>query len=95
MSRPGSGDTMNARAKAIIPFFILAVVGCSERTAFTPGFAIRNSAGIRIVENLDTSLAAVPHWHLGETPLVDIGVVEGPRLPVHRIRVRILSCCSC
>jgi len=60
----------------VVPVAALAACTASERPSST--VHVRDSSGIRIVENPDTSLAAVPHWTLGATPLMDIGVAEGP-----------------
>jgi hypothetical protein len=60
----------------VVPVAALLACTASERPSST--VQVRDSAGIRIVENLDSSLAAPPQWQLGETPLLDIGVEEGP-----------------
>lgn len=41
------------------------------------GAAVRDSAGVRIVENPAVT-SAIPEWTLAQHPLLDVGVVEGP-----------------
>ncbi|HKJ92902.1 MAG TPA: 6-bladed beta-propeller, partial [Longimicrobiales bacterium] len=78
------------RRRLCHPFQILsilalsAVVGCGGGTGAT-GFAARDSAGIRVVEN-GTPATGVRAWHVSSDPEVDIGVLEGaPEYQLFRV----------
>lgn len=60
------------RAAALLAGAVLA--GCGGDAEETSGATIRDSAGIRIVENPAEPPA---RWSLGPEPLLDVGVVEG------------------
>lgn len=53
----------------------MSLVGCGE-SGDTSGYVVRDSAGIRIVENQAPG-GDVALWSVGANPLVDIGVLEG------------------
>jgi len=42
------------------------------------GSVVRDSAGIRIVENAAPTWSTDSGWHLGDTPILDIGRLDGP-----------------
>jgi len=59
----------------------LAVLACGEGERATPGDAsgvtVRDSAGIRIVENLDSAWTEETRWRLAEEPDLRIGSLDG------------------
>jgi hypothetical protein len=56
---------------------LLAACGDASRTTASPSF-VRDSAGIRIVENAAPVWSAESSWRLSDAPLLDIGRLEGP-----------------
>ena len=50
-----------------------ALVGCSGEADEAPGSVVRDSAGVRIVENSGPRWTAETAWRLSSEPLVDIG----------------------
>jgi 6-bladed beta-propeller len=64
---------------ATLSLSCLLLAACGEATAGSegPSAAVRDSAGIRIVENLRAPGADAVGLRLAEAPEVDIGVVEG------------------
>jgi hypothetical protein len=77
------------RNTASIPILValaVAIVSCAGDTdAYNPaGATVRDSAGIRIVENGDPALA--PGWRLEPLPIASIGNGMGdPRLELHDV----------
>ncbi len=71
--RQGSSSLVFTRLLLVVAFLAAA---CTTGDSADAGYLVRDSAGIRIVENQaprgDTTL-----WQVGEAPLVDIGVLEG------------------
>ena len=62
-------------------------VGCSEPSPFTESTVVRDSAGVRIVENLQATWEAGEEWRLGDTPALEIGGIEGdPEQELYRVR---------
>ena len=54
----------------------LGTVACDTAAESEAGHAVRDSAGVRIVENLGQG-AAPGEWQLGGAPILQIGVLEG------------------
>jgi len=55
------------------------LVGCAEPPQqAAQGPVTRDSAGVRITENLAPAWANGSGWRLGEAPLLDIGRLDGP-----------------
>ena len=50
---------------------------CTGESQPPDRFTVRDSAGVRIVENYTAAWGEGEGWRFGEEPLVDIGVVEG------------------
>jgi len=63
-------------ATRLLAALALAVVACDAGSG-TSGPAVRDSAGIRIVENSESVWPEGHGWRLSEDPLLDIGVLEG------------------
>ena len=58
---------------------ILFLAACAEPAEDErAGSVVRDSAGIRIVENAAPAWEADSEWRLGEAPLLDIGRLDGP-----------------
>lgn len=73
-----AGSTATAARPTIALVLLVAVVGCSGSEGERSASAVRDSAGIRIVEN---SAAAPPEtWAVADTPLADIGAASGDSL---------------
>jgi hypothetical protein len=53
------------------------VFGCSAEPAGSAAALVRDSAGIRVVENVAPTWRAGEEWRLEEQPLLDIGGLEG------------------
>jgi hypothetical protein len=66
----------NGCAAPAILAVLVTVTACVGETAAGPGPSVRDSAGIRIVEN-PAELAARPLWTVAADPLVEIGLLEG------------------
>jgi len=54
---------------------LLAATACSNGGSAAAGYTVRDSAGVRIVEN-EAPRGDVPLWRVGDAPLIDIGEVE-------------------
>ena len=63
------------RLFAAVVLLGLTLTACGEDGG-TSGYLVRDSSGIRIVEN-QASRSDTTIWQVGEAPLVDIGVLEG------------------
>jgi hypothetical protein len=70
--RPYSGVTLSVSLLALGS--TLACGGLGEG----PPAAVRDSAGVRIVEHREGALELVPRWTLAAEPELDIGVADGP-----------------
>jgi len=68
---------VNARPVIGVVWLALAVAGCGEGAPSATGFAVRDSAGIEIVESTAPTWAEGEVWRLSDTPLLEIGVTEG------------------
>lgn len=73
-----AGSTATAARPTIALVLLVAVVGCSGSEGERSASAVRDSAGIRIVENLAT--APTETWAVADTPLADIGAASGDSL---------------
>lgn len=51
---------------------------CTGAEGESPGFAVRDSAGIQIVENASPAWNAERTWTVAAEPALEIGMVEGP-----------------
>jgi hypothetical protein len=56
------------------------LTACSQERAVEPSVAVRDSAGVRIVENRGVDALPALAWRVDEAPLVDIGGEGGPAL---------------
>lgn len=86
---------------ALGPLFLSLVVGCGPEVAFAPGAAVRDSAGVTIVENHGSEFPDGGGWSLAESPSLVIGSLGDPegdglyrvrgalRLPDGRIAVAV------
>ncbi len=66
--------------KSAHPFLLLGLASfaaCAADTTDRRGTVVRDSAGIRIVENTGPLWEDGGGWRLGDHPLVDIGQLEG------------------
>jgi len=62
---------------ALALLLVLATDACDTGPARRSGPEVRDSAGVRIVENSGPQWPDGGGWRLGESPTLDIGVVEG------------------
>jgi hypothetical protein len=68
---------------------LLLVTACGERDGVggAADTLVRDSAGIRIVESVAPSWAAREKWRISDTPLLTIGLMDGPpEYQLHQIR---------
>ena len=68
----------------ILLFIILALAGCDGESSGS-GVAVRDSAGVRIVENLPRSVEAAQTWAVSEDPAVAIGGGVNPAASLYHI----------
>lgn len=68
----------------ILLFIIIAMTGCAG-DARRSDVAVRDSAGIRIVENLPGSIDAAETWTLSGDPTVEIGGGVDPATPLYHV----------
>jgi hypothetical protein len=62
------------------------ILGCSGQFEGGQSSVVRDSAGIRIVENFEPAWQEGDSWRLGEEPVVDIGGLEGdPNYELYRV----------
>jgi hypothetical protein len=54
---------------------MIALAGCDTAATRLHEYVVRDSAGVDIIENLETT---PPSWSLAETPFLEIGRAEGP-----------------
>lgn len=73
-----TGPTATAAGPTIVLVALVTVVGCSGSADERSASAVRDSAGIRIVENFAT--APPDTWAVADTPLADIGAASGDSL---------------
>ncbi|MGQ0703895.1 MAG: 6-bladed beta-propeller [Gemmatimonadales bacterium] len=74
-----------------LPAVVVALAACTANTQEPRSIAIRDSAGIQIVEHPAGYEASLPEWRVGPEPLVDIGGQDesSPPEPGHDLdRVR-------
>ncbi|HUE97046.1 MAG TPA: hypothetical protein VMN39_10320 [Longimicrobiaceae bacterium] len=72
-------------ARALLPLLGLLIAGCSPPDAAREAVAIRDSSGIRIVENGEPLLGE-GSWSVSAEPLLQIGVADGDeRQDLHRV----------
>jgi len=70
---------MDRRIRLCFAVTLLAVTACRlSDSEPTSGSIVRDSAGIRIVENRAPAWGEAEGWSLSEAPLLEIGVLEGP-----------------
>lgn len=70
---------MDIRIRLCFTVMLLAVMACRPSgSETTPGSVVRDSAGVRIVENMGPAWGEGEAWSLSEEPLLEIGVIEGP-----------------
>lgn len=62
---------------AIVVWLVPVTAACSGASPRTALQAVRDSAGITIVEDRDTNWATAKPWRVATTPMLSIGVVEG------------------
>src|SRR5690606_1239133 len=63
-------------------FALLSMPGCGASESVRLGIVIRDSAGVRIVENGDAGAAC----HLAAEPMLELGVLEGaPEYQLHGV----------
>ena len=58
--------------KSLVGILTLLVLSACSRTLSEDSVAVRDSAGVSIVTNTTTQLAAVSRWNLGEEPALEI-----------------------
>ncbi|MEJ2678270.1 MAG: hypothetical protein P8174_04235, partial [Gemmatimonadota bacterium] len=64
---------------------LAGTVGCGSDTA-AAGYAVRDSAGIRVVENGAADAPGLAEWRIAAAPTVDVGVLEGaPEYQLFRV----------
>ena len=60
--------------RTITSFLLLSVLcGCAQVDRPPPAYAMRDSAGITIVESLDLDVATLPLWTMSAAPALEIG----------------------
>jgi hypothetical protein len=65
------------RTSLLPAMLALAVAACDTGSGSSAGPAVRDSAGVQIVENTDYAWPEGQGWRLSEQPLLDIGALEG------------------
>lgn len=79
-----AGITYAVPVFTILLFILVALTGCADATR--PGsVVVRDSAGIRIVENLPGSIEAAEAWTLPDDPVSTIGGGVNPEAPLYHI----------
>lgn len=73
----GMSDASDRHTVAFAFFLVAALSSCSTPDTDVPA-AVRDSAGIAIVESLAPAWSTVDAWRLSQDPLVSIGVEDGP-----------------
>jgi hypothetical protein len=66
-----------ARLVRIQIVVVLLALGCATDSEVVPGHVVRDSAGIRIVENVHGAWSTGEAWQVMETPRLRIGIAEG------------------
>lgn len=75
---------MRWSARLLVPF-VLAVSACTSKPAETDAVTVRDSAGVRVVENPAHAPGAGKTWTVEPAPLVDIGAGEDAGSELHRV----------
>lgn len=70
--------TRTESRRVAIALIALAATACGGRPGAQALQTVRDSAGVTIVEDRDTNWATATPWRVDTTPMVSIGVVEGP-----------------
>lgn len=63
--------------RAVLGLLCIHFLGCDFRGPHASGVSVRDSAGVRIVQNERPAWSLEDRWRLAEAPIVEIGVVEG------------------
>lgn len=72
--------------KKALPLLVIVAFGaCTGDHTDQPGAAVRDSAGIRIVENTTPLWQQGQAWHLSTEPVVDIGAQSDPLYELFRV----------
>lgn len=79
-----SGPTYAVPTLIIVLFIVVALTGCAGDTR-EGNVAVRDSARIRIVENLPGSIEAAEIWTLSDHPVVEIGGGIDPNAPLYQV----------
>jgi hypothetical protein len=69
--------SMRIRIFVLLPFFALAISGCSGETRVHTGSVVRDSAGIRIVDSDSAHWTTQSPWRIAPEPDLQIGAVDG------------------
>jgi hypothetical protein len=73
--------------RALVPTLAMLCLACSDKSARTVGHVVRDSAGIRVVENASPTWNAESAWRLGDVPTLDIGGSDvDPNYELYRVR---------
>jgi len=72
-----SGAAMTARVLDLLCIALVALTACNGERANSTRPTVRDSAGIRIVENTEPQWGEGKGWRLSATPLLQIGVESG------------------
>ncbi len=71
------GMNVPRRLACVVALIASAATGCAE-SGVDDGFAVRDSAGVQIVESRAPSASAEAAWSLDEVPSLEIGLEDGP-----------------
>ena len=82
--RKTGGPTYAVPVFAILLLIIATLMGCAG-DARKSDVAVRDSAGIRIVENLPGSIEAAGTWTLSHDPVVEVGGGVDPATPLYHV----------
>lgn len=85
---PGTGPRRSSAVALLTAgLWPLAVTGCGGGGSSSPGFQVRDSAGVTVVENTAPRWGEDAGWSLSERPSTSIGVLEGdPEDQLFRVR---------
>ena len=76
-----------SRLTHLVPAALAFWLSACGEAVIARGAMVRDSAGISIVENTDPFWGENNAWHVADTPMVDIGVLEGnPAYELHEPR---------
>ncbi len=73
------------RFSVVVLVAIATVVGCAGEADEHRGVVVRDSAGIRIVENEGASWTSDQAWHLSQEPIAEIGRLDEPAHQLSRV----------